>query len=558
MTNVDPAGLAAESHLQFGKFSSILAGSGMKFIWICLFLEMALWAPAADVVVPGDVSSAAGPAWAAHGQILRLQIQLEPTAAESLRVRPRRWVSAVVQVEGRTYREVGLHLKGSSGSFRPLDEKPGLTLDFGRFVPEQRLFGGRRVHLNNGVQDPSYLSERLGSELFRGAGIPTAQTGHAVVALNGRPLGLYVLQEGFTSEFFSRHFSRGDGHCYEMDGAPAESPAPKGRAPRAPVPGSRLAELGAAITETDLQQRWERLEKLLDLNQFLTFMVLEVMFCHHDGYSLARNNFRIYDDPGSGRFVFLPQGMDQLFAKSDYPWNPVMGGAVARAVMEVPEGRRRYEERFRALLPTAFRLPTLEPLVKGWLAELRPFVSAAEFRDLSSEAARMEERIRLRKANLERQLAEPAPGLLVFAGGSEGGSEGLTGWKPVDVSTGTGVDRMDVKGVPSALHIMAGPHTGTSWRARALLPEGSYRFAGRASTRAAEALPFGRHQGAGLRIGGAARTANGLVGDQPWRSLEARFEIHEPIAEVEFICEFRAGRGEAWFDPLSLRVEKLP
>ncbi len=526
----------------------------MKFLWIGLFLEMALWVYSADVVVPGDVSSAGGPAWAAHGQVVQFQIQIEPMAVESLRVRPRRWVSAVVQVEGRTYREVGLHLKGSSGSFRPLDEKPGLTLDFGRFVPEQRFFGQRRVHLNNGVQDPSYLSERLGAELFRAAGIPSPQSGHAVVALNGRGLGLYVLQEGFTPEFFFRHFSRGDGHCYEMDGAPAESPALTGRAPRVPVPGSRVAELGAVIVETDLHQRWQRLEKLLDLNEFLTFMVLEVMFCHHDGYSLARNNFRIYDDPGSGRFVFLPQGMDQLFGKADYPWNPVMGGAVARAVMEVPEGRRRYEARFRALLPTAFRLPQLDPQVQRWLAELRPLVSAAEFRELSSEAARMEERIRLRKADLERQLAEPVPGFLSFVGGSAG----LSGWKPVAISAGTGVDRVDVKDVQAALHLTAGPQSGNSWRARARLPEGSYRFAGRASTRKAEALPFGRHQGAGLRIGGAARTADGLVGDHAWRSLEARFEIHEPIAEVEFICEFRAGRGEAWFDPLSLRVEKIP
>ena len=34
---------------------------------------------------------------------------------------------------------------------------------------------------------------------------------------------------------------------------------------------------------------------------------------HRDGYCLARNNFRVYHDVDSGRFVFFPHGMDVLF-----------------------------------------------------------------------------------------------------------------------------------------------------------------------------------------------------------------------------------------------------
>ena len=391
-------------------------------------------------------------------------------------------------------------------------------------------------------------------ELFRAAGIPASATRPAVVTLNGRNVGLYLVQESFRSEFFSRHFSRGDGHCYEMDGAAADASARTGGVPPAPMPGSRLAALGEAIAETDLEKRWQRLEGVLDLEEFVTFMVLEVLFCHHDGYSLARNNFRVYDDPGRDRLVFLPQGMDQLFGKADYPWNPVMGGAAARAVMEAPAGRRLYEQRCRALFPMALQLPVLHDQLQQWIDEVRPVVSAAEFRQLTSEAARMEERVRLRKSDLERQLNGASLGPLVFTQGAAS----LSGWNAVDASSDRSVDRVDANGVSSALHIASGSGSGTSWRTQASLAEGRYRFIGRVSTRRAEPLPFGRHQGAGLRIGGAARTTEGLVGDQTWRSLEARFEIHEPVAVVEFICEFRAGHGDAWFDPQSLRVERLP
>jgi hypothetical protein len=67
----------------------------------------------------------------------------------------------------------------------------------------------RKIHLNNSVEDPTYLREQLGGELFRAAdAVP--RVGHALVVLDGRSR-LYVLKEGFTEELLARHFRRGDG-----------------------------------------------------------------------------------------------------------------------------------------------------------------------------------------------------------------------------------------------------------------------------------------------------------------------------------------------------------
>ena len=62
----------------------------------------------------------------------------------------------------------------------------------------------------------------------------------------------------------------------------------------------------------------------------------EVLMCHHDGYTMDKNEYRIYHDPASGQLVFLPHGLDRLFAKADEPLIPDWKGLVAKAVLTTP------------------------------------------------------------------------------------------------------------------------------------------------------------------------------------------------------------------------------
>ena len=54
---------------------------------------------------------------------------------------------------------------------------------------------------------------------------------------------------------------------------------------------------------------------MLDVDRFVTMTALDILFCHWDGYAMNRNNYRIYSDPESGKFVFMPHGLDQLFGQ---------------------------------------------------------------------------------------------------------------------------------------------------------------------------------------------------------------------------------------------------
>jgi len=160
--------------------------------------------------------------------ILTIHLQVDDAALAGLRLQPRAYVRCAVDEGGQVYRDVGFHLKGQPGTFQNFDGKPSLTLNFDRFVQGQRFHGptfarglrrGRldKLHLNNSVSDPTYLTEMVCRELFLAAGVPTGRAGHARVFLNGRDAGFYVVFEGYNKGFLKQHFGDASGHLYDSE-----------------------------------------------------------------------------------------------------------------------------------------------------------------------------------------------------------------------------------------------------------------------------------------------------------------------------------------------------
>jgi len=499
--------------------------------------------------------SAPGADLFASDKVLALRIEVAPADLESLRKEPREFVSASVQSGQVAYTNVAVHLKGRTGSFRSLDDKPALTLDFDKFVTGQRFQGLSRIHLNNSVEDPGYLNEAIGAELFRATGVPAARVAHALVEFNGRKLGLYVLKEGFAREFFALHFRRTDGNLYENDPTDEDRAHMKRNSGAGPDDQADLKALAAAAAETDHARRWQRLGELLDFDRFLTFMAVEVMTGHRDGYCLAANNYRLYFDPAAQRFAFIPHGMDQLFGRADLPLRANMGGPVARAVLDTTIGRRLYLERAATLLTNLFRAEVLTNRVEQLSARIRPALESGAAREQADAAEQLKERIVRRVAHLAKQLSEPELKPLQFADGMAK----LAAWRAVDSPAGGGMEQARAPDGRTALRINAGPTTSASWRVKILLPAGRYRFEGEVRTAGVKPLAFGKNKGAGLRVSAAKQAApHQLAGDSPWTKASVEFVLTAPETEMELLCELRASAGEAWFDLESLRLVRLP
>ena len=498
----------------------------------------------------------------ATGPLPRLRIELTPDNLNKLRQDGRAYVEATVRekpldADGpeAVYERIGIHLKGGAGSYRGVDDRPGLTLDFDRYVPGATFNGLTKIHLNNSVQDPSYMSENLGNALFREAGVPAARVTYARVWINERDLGVFVLKEGFADEFLKRFFDGPRGTLYEggflrdIDGGLSE------RVNEGLTKPERVKELIAASREGDPAARRKRLGQVLDVDRFLSFMAVETMTAHWDGYCPNVNNYRVYDDPASGRFVFLPHGTDQLFQQPGFPL-VVDRGMVAGALTTAPEDRAAYLERvaeLRAKVFTPERLGKRLDEISARLAPAMESLGRETGRSHKEQTEELRRRVIDRVRNIDQQLAA-TPKPLKF---DAEGVAGLVGqrWQAQNNGGGAKLEQVEESGRPR-LRITheGGGECNASFRTTVTLSRGRYTFEGPCRTAGVKA-PDGQNSGAGLRISGGRRDVR-VVGDADWQSVSYEFEVGESTRDVVLVCELRATDGEAWFDAGELKLRR--
>ncbi len=495
------------------------------------------------------------------GEIPRLRIEIAKTNLNQLRQNPRGYVRATVREGERVYEDVGIHVKGAAGSSRGVDDNPALTLNFDKFKDDQKFHGMDKLHLNNSVQDSSLLTEALCSELFLAGGVPTARTSHARVWLNDRDLGVYVLKEGYDRTFLKRHFQNPRGNLYD-GGFLREINEPLHRDPgEGDVENYRdLRAVARAAREPDFSQRLARLDPVLDVDRFLSFVALEILTEHWDGYALKKNNYRVYHDPGTGRCVFIPHGMDQMFWSASRPLLPPEGqleGLVARSVLQTAEGRTRYRARMHTLVTNLFTLERLTNQIERLCARLRPAVTevgAGRVREWDDGVKDVQAKVIARVKWVQAKAMAPVPAAVEF---DAGGVARLTRWSPYDLKH-TGELKEVTEAGRKCLHIAAGVEgrCTASWRSAVQLPRGQYLFEARLKT-AGVVRPanesVARGSGAGIRVSQDPRT-NQALGDLDWQTVSHEINVTGELGEPELVCELRAAKGEVWFDLESLRL----
>jgi hypothetical protein len=386
-----------------------LARSQMKLICLTAASMLAFFAAVSFSIQPvlaKEDKNATRQAWAAadalftNGIVRVLKIDLPNDSFKSLRRDPRNYVSATLHEDGLTYTNVLVRIKGGAGSFRPLDDKPGLTV---RFDEASASFHGlNKIHLNNSVQDSTFLSEWVCSDIFRKAGVPAPRAAPMIVELNGRRLGIYVLLESVDQQFLAHYFTNTHGNVYSPSWnaditQPLECIGGRENNSRAD-----LKALAAAARKPSTGQ----LPQVLDLDRFLSFVAVEVMLCHWDGYTFNVKNYLVFHDLDSQKMVFIPHDLDQMLEDPMRPALPHgVQGIVSRAVLN--GSSKPYLARFTDIYNRVFVASVLNKQIDGLVAKLSPQIAAYD-PDLAQEfainAKSLKRRILDRAQSLKTQL----------------------------------------------------------------------------------------------------------------------------------------------------------
>lgn len=488
----------------------------------------------------GTLAVSAGP-WTEGPAVTEIRLQLDDAARESLRRNPRQNVVATVELNGVRWEQVHVHLKGSTGSFRPLDERPSWTLDLDDRIPHRWFRGTSKFYLNNAAEDPSFFSEWLGHAAFARAGIPSPEVSHAMVWLGDRRLGVYVMKEGFTDEFLQRHWPEPGWGLFEPERG-------------ADVDGAMIRRAGSADTGFPAgpeisKQAW--LDRV-DSAAFLRFQAVEVLLGHRDGYTLARNNYRILVEQETGRLAWLPHGMDQVLQPVDLTWNPVPAGAVARWLREDPDQAAQYAAVARQVYADVLAGSALEDSLEAAVKRVLPAVTPTEARTVRAGVEELKGRLRARQEFLRGQSFTNERALVFGVGPVP-----VTGWKFVHLGSEGGGTQTECAEIGPILELYAAGAGVVAWRAEVVLAPGRYRWTGRVRNTELAPLAFGQNQGVALRVSGDRPRASGGLPASPWRPLAVEFVVAGGQETVQLNCELRAADGTAQFALGSLHLEKL-
>ena len=262
------------------------------------------------------------------GSIHSLALELDDDSWQTLLAEPKTYVHGRVAIDEEVFEDVGVRLKGSLGSFVPLDEeeaaegsncvagKSGFIVDFNRWVKGLSFHGLKKLTVNNIRQDPTGVHQFLGYELFRAADIPGSRSGFARVSINGEDKYLYALVESAdNSELLRRWYGSKAGNLYEGEGSDltGDSYESFDQDSGDDTSKSDLAALVEVLDGLDgASDIYSVLEQHLDMERYLLFAAIEIYLGHWDGYAWSQNNFMIFN-PEEGAWTFMPWGIDQLF-----------------------------------------------------------------------------------------------------------------------------------------------------------------------------------------------------------------------------------------------------
>jgi len=472
--------------------------------------------------------------------------EISEASLNQLRRSPRSYVVGTVREGEHVLTNVAIRLKGM-GSFRSIDEKPSLAVKSDEFATNQQYRGLNKLMFNNSVQDRTYLAEMLATQMFRDAGVPAARSTHARVMLNGRDLGLYVVFEAMNKQFLKQHFADASGNLYEayLRDVDATMEQDGGE----PGDQSDVRALSGACGASNPAARWRELGKVLDVDRFVSFVAMEMLTSHWDGYAIHTNNYRIYHDPGTDKFVFITHGIDWAFRRPNISIQPPLKSIVGRAVLSTPEGQKLYRERVGTLFTNVFRVPVITNRMEQALAKIRRAeLPPNDLADIERRAVWLRQQVEARAASVGAELSGLPPQPMKF---DANGFAYPAKWRDEPDRGEPLMDRGTLDG-RNTLRIQArNERTRASWRSLVYLARGWYRFEGLART---DSLMSGS---ARLRISGDTRSVGIGGGSTAWRPLAHDFEVKDAGMDVEFVCELNAMQGTVWFDTDSLRIRKL-
>jgi hypothetical protein len=291
-------------------------------------------------------------------------------------------VPAKLTVDGKVYRDVGVHFRGASSFFTVGEGRKrslNLSLDFAH--DGQRLGGYRTLDLLNSHEDPTFLRAMLYSHVVREY-IPAPKANYVRVVINGESWGVYVNAQHFNKDFTKESFGSRKGARWKVSGSPRASGGLKYigedvteykkhyeiKSKDDTNSWAHLIKLCRVLEKTPADQLEKTLSPLLNIDSALKFLALENVFINNDGYWIRSSDYSLYEDE-QGRFHVVPHDVNETFGR---PGGPGMrGGQGGESIKGVElDPLKGIDDADKPLLSKLLAVPALRARYLGYVRDI--------------------------------------------------------------------------------------------------------------------------------------------------------------------------------------------
>ena len=298
-----------------------------------------------------------------------------------------------VTIDGEKLDSVGFREKGNySNSINNASKKKPFKLSFDEFK-DQKYNGLKKINLNNGTDDPSFVREALVFKLMRDEGLPACRTSYAKLYINDEYWGLYILIENVDKTFLKDQYGKANnnGNLYKTDRGAGVSLNWFGNDTTPYINEGLLLKTNEdssdwstffhfvdIVNNTPPAEMKEKLGAVFDVEGYLKYLAVEKLVFSWDSYWGGGNNFYLYEHP-DGKIRWLPWDFNEtmqdhkLLLKliiSDYkyliPTNSFDKRPLLKAIFSVPEWKEMYLNTVCQMLSGKFQTEQIAPTIIRW------------------------------------------------------------------------------------------------------------------------------------------------------------------------------------------------
>ncbi len=355
------------------------------------------------------------------------------------------YVQTTVKFKGKTWQHVGFRLKGNSTlstAWRSGIYKLPFRLDFDKFedvqpsIKNQKFYGFKELSFSPGVKDNSLIREKLGSDIFRMAGMPAAQSAFYKVYIDFgagmKYCGVYCGLELPDDKMVIQQLGEDAGNLYKPESKLATFIQTEFEKKNNELAGD-FGDVSGFVKALQSTQRssdvvaWRTgLEAIFNVDHFTKYLAINNAIVNWDTYGVMAHNYYLYNHSSKG-LMWIPWDHNESFSKSPGitgttggPTGP--GNALSLTMNEVGTGWplinyiandavyfEKYKSHMRDFKNGVFQQNTLDAMIDKYYDLITPFVVGANgeqpnYTHLSNDAAFTAERAAL-KTHVSNRIA---------------------------------------------------------------------------------------------------------------------------------------------------------